>query len=956
MSTSRGVTDTKVYDRQGVIDRYGIPPELVPDFIGLKGDTSDNIPGVPGIGDKTAADLLQRFGDLETVLGSVDQISGAKRKENLTNHADDARMSKQLATMVRDVPIDIDLEAEFTREPDRANLRAVFRDWELRDPLRRLEEALEAAELEAIPRPEDSRHDHGEDRPRAHARRHRPPARASSSSSRSRPPEIPEGELIPREPKWRFAAYAGGNIALAGETDDPAEVVAAAGDRAVIAHDAKALGDVPRNLVFDTEVAAYLLDPARRGYPLDELVRGARDRRRRGRRARHQRRAHPRAGQAPAPADPRARPDRLLNEIELPLVHVLREMREGRRSSSTPAARDRRDPHQGRRDPARARDLGDRRRGVRHRLAAAARRRPVRQAQALAQAPRQDRLLHRRPRPAGDPRRARDHPQDRALPRAVASSPRPTSTRCRTGSATTAACTPRSSRRRPPPAACPRSTRTCRTSRSAPRPAARSAPASSPSPATACSRVDYSQVELRVLAHIAGEQVLQGHLRPRRGRAHRDRVRRLRAPARAARRRHALEGQDGQLRDRLRPLRLRAEPTACGSRRRRRRSSSTATSTRFPAVAQFMKDAVEQAEQHGYVSTLFGRRRQIPEIRARNWQMRKLGERLAVNTVIQGTAADIIKVAMVRCHDALAAAGLETRVILQIHDELLFEGPAGGDGAGDGDRHARDGRRGRHRPAADGGRRRRARTGSTRSSVQGMKLENEFTVPARSTRHGPCCSTSSASRPACPAPPSSPAATTASYNGTMTVKIGPITARYKGSVRIQEADEAARRAVMRAQAKDARGQGTRGGDDHLDDGGGRRGHEGQGRHRHARDRPGGPVRPRRDAGRVREDDAPVRRVPGAGDDRPGAAPRRRPPRRRPAARCRPPATPARPRPRRRARAARSRRRRGRALAASRRGRRSRQARTPEVLDLGEAAATPCSSGPLPVVGARRSRC
>jgi DNA polymerase-1 len=88
-----------------------------------------------------------------------------------------------------------------------------------------------------------------------------------------------------------------------------------------------------------------------------------------------------------------------------------------------------------------------------------------------------------------------------------------------------------------------------------------------------------------------------------------------------------------------------------------------------------MKDAVEQAEQHGYVSTLFGRRRQIPELRARNWQMRKLGERLAVNTVIQGTAADIIKVAMVRASDALKAAGLETRVILQIHDELLFEGP-----------------------------------------------------------------------------------------------------------------------------------------------------------------------------------------------------------------------------------------------------------------------------------------
>jgi DNA polymerase-1 len=88
-----------------------------------------------------------------------------------------------------------------------------------------------------------------------------------------------------------------------------------------------------------------------------------------------------------------------------------------------------------------------------------------------------------------------------------------------------------------------------------------------------------------------------------------------------------------------------------------------------------MADAVTQAEEQGYVSTLFGRRRQVPEIRARNWQTRKLGERLAVNSIIQGTAADIIKVAMVRCHDKLAEAGLATRTILQIHDELLFEGP-----------------------------------------------------------------------------------------------------------------------------------------------------------------------------------------------------------------------------------------------------------------------------------------
>src|SRR6478735_9136125 len=123
MATSRGITETKVYGPDEVLERYGIHHELIPDFYGLKGDTSDNIPGVPGIGDKTATDLLQRFGDLETVLSSVDEISGAKRKENLVNHADDARLSKQLATILRDVPgVDIDPATEAAREPDRSTL------------------------------------------------------------------------------------------------------------------------------------------------------------------------------------------------------------------------------------------------------------------------------------------------------------------------------------------------------------------------------------------------------------------------------------------------------------------------------------------------------------------------------------------------------------------------------------------------------------------------------------------------------------------------------------------------------------------------------------------------------------------------------------------------------------------------------------------------------------------
>jgi DNA polymerase-1 len=88
-----------------------------------------------------------------------------------------------------------------------------------------------------------------------------------------------------------------------------------------------------------------------------------------------------------------------------------------------------------------------------------------------------------------------------------------------------------------------------------------------------------------------------------------------------------------------------------------------------------MAATIEQAKEQGYVKTVWGRRRQIPELQARNYQVRTLGERLAVNTVIQGTAADIIKLAMVRTHAALESSGLQTKLLLTIHDELLFEGP-----------------------------------------------------------------------------------------------------------------------------------------------------------------------------------------------------------------------------------------------------------------------------------------
>src|SRR4051794_24628327 len=228
MATGRGITDTKVYDHQAVVERYGITPDLIPDFYGLKGDTSDNIPGVPGIGDKTASQLLQQFGSLENVLDHVDDISGAKRKQNLSDHAENARISKLLATIKRDVPVEVDPAHEAGRAPDRSRLREVFREFELRAPLQRLEEALgdpdaaapaQVAETTITARTRDGALSDvaalaldAEVAVAAHA------------------PAPPEGELFAAGVPWRFAAATGDRV-LIGDTDGPEPFVVALGDR-----------------------------------------------------------------------------------------------------------------------------------------------------------------------------------------------------------------------------------------------------------------------------------------------------------------------------------------------------------------------------------------------------------------------------------------------------------------------------------------------------------------------------------------------------------------------------------------------------------------------------------------------------------------------------------------------------------------------------------------------------
>src|SRR5262245_18666018 len=152
MMTPRGVADVNVYTPERVELRYGVRPDQVPDFIGLKGDTSDNIPGIPGIGDKTAGQLIAQYGSLEEVIEHADELSPARGKA-VREHADQARDSKLLATMRRDLPLEVEPSELVSEPPDRSTLKEIFRRFEFRGLLSRvdlLDEAVPAAELPVL--------------------------------------------------------------------------------------------------------------------------------------------------------------------------------------------------------------------------------------------------------------------------------------------------------------------------------------------------------------------------------------------------------------------------------------------------------------------------------------------------------------------------------------------------------------------------------------------------------------------------------------------------------------------------------------------------------------------------------------------------------------------------------------------------------------------------------------
>ncbi len=648
MMTPRGVSDVNVYTPERVELRLGIKPEQVPDFIGLKGDASDNIPGVPGIGDKTAGQLIAQYGSLEEVLAHVDELTPARSK-SIREHADQARAAKELATMRRDLELDFDPAEVVLSPPDRSQLKEMFRRFEFRNLLNRVDEldaALPAAEPLVVGGV-----------------------------------EVPweQGDL-PQLDSLVGVAGDGTNLAVAtegGVTIVPASTTSHLRDAQMAIHDAKSL---QLHAEDDTMILAYLIEPGRAEYALDDLA------------AEYgvELLPVPEAEEETAtlvrhaaatlrlrePMLERVRErgaESLYREIELPLTEVLAAME---------SAGVKVDTYRMGEITARLADRVEELEAKAYELAG--------EEFMLGSTQQVARILFETLQLTPGRKGKTGYSTDTRVLRTIRGEheivgvieewreyskllntylgPLPTligeDGRLHTTFNQAVAATGRLSTTNPNLQAIPIRTELGREIRSA-------------FVAEAGHRLvsaDYSQVELRILAHVSGEP-------------------KLREAFEAGEDIHAATAAEvlGKERATLtKDERNVAKMVNFGIiygissfglsenleiPRDEAQAYIDAYLARFPHVQDFIQRTIEQAARDGYVTTLLGRRRPVPEIRASNRQTRSLGERLAVNSVMQGTAADVIKAAMVAIHRRLRDEGRAARLVLQVHDELLLEVP-----------------------------------------------------------------------------------------------------------------------------------------------------------------------------------------------------------------------------------------------------------------------------------------
>ena len=664
-TTGRG-GDRVVFDEAAVKAKWGVEPAQIPDILALMGDSIDNIPGVPGVGEKTAAKLIGQFGGVARLYENLSLVPG-KLRETLAANRKQALLSRELATVSTRVPITVDLEAFRRREPDWERLRALWTELEFHSLLR---------QLPAEPAPEAAGGD--------------VPTLADADALAAYLAKVPAGEPLaveavgeggPPDPALTAVGLyhpAAGAAVLALEPGQA--TVPDLGGRTLIGHDVKALaewwlargGTLPPGE--DTAVAAYLLNPARTNYKLEEVCAEL-------------------LGQGPGIArpgtrakwiwelwamEPRALQEvglgELYQNIERPLIGVLARM----------------ERHGIRVDPVR---LGEFSRELEVHLERTTREiftlageefnigSPKQLAHILFEKLKLPPVKRTKTGYSTDadvlehlalghelPARIVEHRTLAKLKSTYADSLptllNPVTGRIHTSFNQLVAATGRLSSSAPNVQNIPVRTELGRRIRAA----------FVPEPGWRFLAADYSQIELRILAHVSGEESLIEAFR---------RGEDIHARTASEVFGVALEAVTPEQRDIAKTTNFSViyGVTAFGLSRGLDISPKQAQEfldrffARHPKVKAYLARTVAEGRERGFVTTLLGRRRYLPELRSGNPNLRGFGERMATNAPIQGTAADLVKIAMVRVAQELDAHRLESRMLLQVHDELLFEAP-----------------------------------------------------------------------------------------------------------------------------------------------------------------------------------------------------------------------------------------------------------------------------------------
>lgn len=746
MTTVKGVTDVVIYDDEAVRKRYSLTPAQLTDYRALKGDTSDNIPGVPGVGEKTASQLLQKYGTIEELLYKLDEVTPSKLQAALVGATDQMRQAKRLATILRDVPLEgMDIPAldAASHEPDWTAVRALFEKLEFRTLLRRLpgangtgpssitaadasDEGITAIDLEAeeynpfadtgetvapqttvasapvVPQTKADFRDASTpetiaDLVRAVQNAHRVAVRLHT---------VGDG----LDAKLQGVAVAVGDGIVyyvpAEVADDAREprvpgVLAALLEDAGIhkaAHDSKSdiavlrrAGSGLQGVMFDTELAAYLLSAGRRsGFPLVEVAADYAGRElplldKKERKGKDEAELHARDKNAAlleadavlatmAVQEPRLAADgltRVMETLELPVAPILADMELAGLTVDVPVLNRMAGQLQTRITALETQiyDMA----GGEFSITS------IKQLQEV--------LFEKLKIPANKKTKtgystsaevleelAPDYPivklvlehreltklkntYAEAMPVLVQADGR-----IHTTLNQTVAATGRLSSSNPNLQNIPIRTPIGREIRRA-----FVAP-----PGKVLVSADYSQIELRIFAHVSRDPELTEAFTSGED-IHKYTAGKIYdVPASEV---------TGDMRRAAKTVNYAviygisefALARRLGISMLAAKELKTSYFNRFPGVKRYMDETIAFAKEKGYVQTLFGRRRYIPDINSRVFQFRQAAERAAANMPIQGSSADIMKVAMVSVSEMLRREKMDARMLLQVHDELLFE-------------------------------------------------------------------------------------------------------------------------------------------------------------------------------------------------------------------------------------------------------------------------------------------